>query len=144
FATTSNSTVSLVVEYMDSGSLQIADFGLARTLGTNPRQLLHRARTFVGTTTYMSPERINGDEYSYSADVWSLGMMMLTTALGRLPFETNKGYWGVLHCIRDADAPSLPADGPWSSEFREFLRLCLEKNPERRPTCSALMETAFI
>ncbi|CAM9447520.1 unnamed protein product [Ectocarpus fasciculatus] len=112
--------------------------------GTKTRQRLHRANTFVGTITYMSPERINGDEYSYSADVWSLGMMMLTTALGRLPFETNKGYWGVLHCIRDADAPTLPADGPWSSEFREFLRLCLEKNPERRPTCSALMKTAFI
>ncbi|CAM9154766.1 unnamed protein product [Ectocarpus sp. 13 AM-2016] len=112
--------------------------------GTKTRQLLHRARTFVGTITYMSPERINGDEYSYSADVWSLGMMMLTTALGRLPFETKKGYWGVLHCIRDADVPTLPADGPWSSEFREFLRLCLEKNPERRPTCCALMETAFI
>ncbi|CAM9775146.1 unnamed protein product, partial [Ectocarpus sp. 12 AP-2014] len=112
--------------------------------GTKTRQLLHRARTFVGTITYMSPERINGDEYSYSADVWSLGMMMLTTALGRLPFETKKGYWGVLHCIRDVDAPTLPADGPWSSEFREFLRLCLEKNPERRPTCCALMEAAFI
>lgn len=68
--------------------------------GTKPRQRLHRARTFVGTITYMSPERIHGGEYSYSADVWSLGMMMLTTALGRLPFETNKGYWGVLHCIR--------------------------------------------
>lgn len=61
---------------------------------------LHRARTFVGTVTYMSPERINGDEYSYSSDVWSLGMMLLTTALGRLPFGTDKGYWGVLHCIR--------------------------------------------
>lgn len=64
------------------------------------RKCLHRASTFVGTVTYMSPERINGDEYSYSSDVWSLGMMLLATALGRLPFETNKGYWGVLHCIR--------------------------------------------
>ncbi|CAM9652013.1 unnamed protein product, partial [Scytosiphon promiscuus] len=105
---------------------------------------LHRARTFVGTVTYMSPERINGDEYSYSSDVWSLGMMVLTAALGRLPVETNKGYWGVLHSIRDADAPTLPADGPWSEEFREFLRLCLEKNPARRPDCPALLETAFI
>eukprot|EP00752_Nemacystus_decipiens_P006522 g5873.t1 len=61
---------------------------------------LHRARTFVGTVTYMSPERINGDDYSYSSDVWSLGIMLLTTALGRLPFGTDKGYWGVLHCIR--------------------------------------------
>ncbi|CAM9203302.1 unnamed protein product, partial [Hapterophycus canaliculatus] len=105
---------------------------------------LHRARTFVGTVTYMSPERINGDEYSYSSDVWSLGMTVLTTALGRLPVETSKGYWGVLHSIRDADAPTLPADGPWSEEFREFVRLCLEKDPERRPECSALLETVFI
>lgn len=45
---------------------------------------------------------------------------------------------------RDADAPTLPAGGPWSSEFREFLRLCLEKNPARRLGCPRLMETAFI
>lgn len=65
-----------------------------------PSRRLHRAHTFVGTVTYMSPERLNGDEYSYSSDVWSLGMMLLTTALGRLPFETNNTYWDVLHCIR--------------------------------------------
>lgn len=65
-----------------------------------PSRRLHRAHTFVGTVTYMSPERLNGDEYSYSSDVWSLGMMLLTTALGGLPFETNNTYWDVLHCIR--------------------------------------------
>lgn len=68
--------------------------------GAKPSKCLHRARTFVGTVTYMSPERLNGDEYSYSSDVWSLGMMILTTALGGLPFETNNTYWDVLHCIR--------------------------------------------
>ena len=61
---------------------------------------LHRAHTFVGTVTYMSPERINGDSYSFSSDVWSMGMMLLTTALGKLPLETKNGYWGVLHSIR--------------------------------------------
>lgn len=64
------------------------------------RNSLHRAHTFVGTVTYMSPERINGDGYSYSADVWSLGMTFITTALGKLPIETKHGYWGVLHSIR--------------------------------------------
>lgn len=61
---------------------------------------LSRANTFVGTITYMSPERINGDRYSYSSDIWSLGMTLLTTALGKLPLETKNGYWGVLHCVR--------------------------------------------
>ncbi|CAM9437057.1 unnamed protein product, partial [Laminaria digitata] len=199
FVTKSNSTLSLVVEYMDGGSLQdlvdkggcqdegtlahmslqtlrglafvhacklihrdikpanvllntkgelkIADFGLARTLaGTGEAAVksLHRAHTFVGTVTYMSPERINGDSYSFSSDVWSMGMMLLTTALGKLPLETKNGYWGVLHSIRDADAPTLPKDGSWSPEFREFIALCLEKDPARRPDCSTLMETAFI
>lgn len=87
---------------------------------------LHRARTFVGTVTYMSPERINGDEYSYSSDVWSLGMMLLTTALGRLPFETDKGYWGVLHCIRCA--PKLVA-----SCILPFLRALFPRGQPNPP-----------
>ncbi|CAN0455214.1 unnamed protein product, partial [Discosporangium mesarthrocarpum] len=61
---------------------------------------LHTAQTFVGTVTYMSPERINGEDYSYPSDVWSLGLSLLTTALGRLPFSTKEGYWSVLHSIR--------------------------------------------
>lgn len=61
---------------------------------------LHKAHTFVGTITYMSPERINGDAYSYSADVWSLGLTLLTTALGKLPLETKNGYWSILHSVR--------------------------------------------
>lgn len=28
--------------------------------------------TFLGTVTYMSPERINNEQYSFSADIWSL------------------------------------------------------------------------
>lgn len=66
----------------------------------NSNTPLNRAHTFVGTVTYMSPERINGDGYSYSSDIWSLGMSLLTTALGKLPLETKHGYWGILHSIR--------------------------------------------
>ena len=45
---------------------------------------------------------------------------------------------------RDAEAPTLPQDQSWSPEFREFIRLCLEKDPARRPDCAALKQTAFI
>lgn len=70
--------------------------------GVTGAHALHRAHTFVGTVAYMSPERINGDGYSYPADVWSLGMTLLTTALGKLPVDTKDGFWGVLHSIRCA------------------------------------------
>ena len=34
-----------------------------------PRPQCH---TFLGTVTYMSPERINGQPYSFPADIWAL------------------------------------------------------------------------
>ena len=34
----------------------------------------------------MSPERINGDEYSFDSDMWSLGLTLVECALGRYPY----------------------------------------------------------
>ena len=65
-----------------------------------------RAQTFVGTATYMSPERIDGREYSYPSDIWSFGLSLLTISLGRLPIDTKGGYWTILHNIRDASPPA--------------------------------------
>ena len=46
------------------GRVKVADFGLARQVSS-----LQQAETFVGTTTYMSPERLKGDPYGFAADV---------------------------------------------------------------------------
>jgi len=73
-----------------------------------------KASTFVGTLTYMSPERISGEEYSYASDVWSFGLSLLTVALGRYPLQTEGGYWGLLHSLRDEPSPELPKDGKYS------------------------------
>ena len=72
---------------------------------------MHRAKTFVGTTTYMSPERIDGQSYSYPCDIWSFGLSLLTLSLGRLPLDTKGGFWGILQSVRDSPPPTLPADG---------------------------------
>ena len=71
------------------------------------------ADTFVGTYTYMSPERIGGLPYGYAADVWSLGLSLLTLVLGVFPYESaaqTKGYWGLLHDITVLPSPELPPD----------------------------------
>ena len=69
--------------------------------------VLRTATTFVGTVTYMSPERIAGRAYSYASDVWALGLTLLTTALGKLPLDTRGGYWSVLSAVRDDAPPAL-------------------------------------
>ncbi|PWN43981.1 dual specificity protein kinase Fuz7 [Ceraceosorus guamensis] len=62
------------------GQIKICDFGVSGEL------INSIADTFVGTSTYMSPERIQGDQYSVKSDVWSLGISVIELALGRFPF----------------------------------------------------------
>ena len=58
------------------------------------------AKTWVGTMVYMSPERLAasasaGGGYSFAADIWSLGLSLLSVALGRYPFRETV-YWELL------------------------------------------------
>lgn len=48
---------------------------------------------------YMAPERITGKEYSYASDTWSLGMVLLTLALGKFPFNVQDGFFGLEEAI---------------------------------------------
>jgi len=52
------------------GIFKISDFGTSAEL----ENTLAKCATFVGTTNYMSAERLKGDQYSYSSDIWSMGV----------------------------------------------------------------------
>lgn len=104
---------------------------------------LPRTHTFVGTATYMSPERIDGKDYSFPADIWAFGLSLMAIAMGKLPFDTSGGYWMLVEHIRDESLiPYLP--NKFSSRFREFLECCLDRKPSKRWTCLELLEHPFI
>ncbi|KAF9517261.1 hypothetical protein BS47DRAFT_1291331 [Hydnum rufescens UP504] len=65
------------------GHIKICDFGVSGEL------INSIADTFVGTSTYMSPERIQGAQYTVKSDVWSLGISLIELALGRFPFADS-------------------------------------------------------
>ncbi len=65
-----------------SGQLKITDFGVSGQLTNSVSQAL----SWVGTLTYMSPERIKGESYSFNSDVWSLGLLLVQCAIGRFPY----------------------------------------------------------
>lgn len=68
---------------------------------------------------YMAPERIVSRGYSYQSDIWSLGLSILTAALGRFPFSTSSGYWGLARVIRDEQPQALPSG--FSDQMRSFV-----------------------
>lgn len=68
---------------------------------------------------YMAPERLNGDAYSYSSDVWSLGLSIISLATGHTPVPTNEGFWGILRSVR-ARPPSLSSTS-FSEQLCDFV-----------------------
>lgn len=119
--------------------MKVSDLGIAKQLN---EATLFKAKSFVGTTKYMAPEKIDGKEYSFPSDVWSFGLSIMTVALGRLPIESHGSYWTVLHSIRDAQPPSLPDS--FSKEFRDFIGQCLKRNPDDRVSVNHLLQHPFL
>ncbi|GBG30363.1 Mitogen-activated protein kinase kinase 1 [Hondaea fermentalgiana] len=121
------------------GEVKISDFGIVRDVSEDQTNV----NTFVGTMVYMSPERINGEPYSFASDVWSLGLTLMTCALGAFPFREGGSYWDMLHSINNDPIPQLPAD-QFSPAFADLVNQCLQKDPAKRPTAAEILCHPFV
>lgn len=123
------------------GQIKICDFGVSG-------QLINSiANTFVGTSSYMSPERIQGAKYSVQSDVWSLGITLMELALGRFPFPPEGKplsiIFELLEYIVHEPVPTLPK-GEFPPIFEDFIAKSLTKDPSLRPTPAELAKHAFV
>ncbi|KAF9066466.1 Pkinase-domain-containing protein [Rhodocollybia butyracea] len=84
------------------GEIKICDFGVSGEL------INSIADTFVGTSTYMSPERIQGAQYTVKSDVWSLGISLIELALGRFPFAESEADDSDLSDLEGTLSPARP------------------------------------
>ncbi|EFJ45117.1 hypothetical protein VOLCADRAFT_118479 [Volvox carteri f. nagariensis] len=86
----------------ESRYLKLGDLGLAKHLGAGSK-----AHSHAGTPHYMAPEVVHGNKngYSFSADIWSVGIMLWEMVDGTLP--------------------------KWAADLLSRL---LDKSPRERPT----------
>lgn len=122
------------------GQIKLCDFGVSGELVNSI------ADTFVGTSTYMAPERIQGAKYSIKSDVWSVGLTLHELAIGRFPFDSNDdaagdraeaGPMGILDLLQQIvhePAPKLPECDAFPSYLHDMIGKCLLKSPNERPT----------
>jgi mitogen-activated protein kinase kinase len=120
------------------GQIKLCDFGVSSELEGSI------AETFVGTGTYMAPERIQGSPYTVKSDVWSVGLTLMELAIGKFPFGGGEndadepgGPQGILDLLQQIvlePAPKLPKSDAFPSILEEMIEKCLMKDPAQRPT----------
>ena len=109
----------------------------------NPQDSKDLAETFTGTVMYMSPERLAGKYYSYPSDIWSFGLSIATLALGKFPFDSKKGFWGIIGVLNNNPVPKLPED-EYSAEACDFVAQCLRKDSSKRMSTANLLRHSFL
>ncbi|CDO93611.1 unnamed protein product [Kluyveromyces dobzhanskii CBS 2104] len=128
--------------FNDVGQVKLCDFGVS---GEAVNSL---ATTFTGTSYYMAPERIQGQPYSVTSDVWSLGLTLLEVAQGHSPFDTDKLAANMppieLLMLILTFTPVLK-DEPeagivWSKSFKSFLDYSLKKESRERPSPRQMLQ----
>lgn len=123
-----------------TGEVKLADFGAAKTLSDT----VTKAKTFVGSPYWMAPEVLTDNGYDSKCDVWSLGITCIEMVNGRPPLCEIPPL-KVIGKIATSAPPKLDnSDGRFSLEFVDFVRSCLQFNPQQRPTVQELAMHPFI
>ncbi|XP_067009368.1 dual specificity mitogen-activated protein kinase kinase dSOR1 isoform X2 [Anabrus simplex] len=98
------------------GEIKICDFGVSGQL------IDSMANSFVGTRSYMSPERLQGTHYSVQSDIWSLGLSLVEMAIGMYPIpppdaKTLAAIFGGRRSD-DGDASGFVPQSPLHSSYQ--------------------------
>ncbi|KAI9493459.1 kinase-like domain-containing protein [Zychaea mexicana] len=123
------------------GQIKLCDFGVSGEL------INSIAKTFTGTKYYMAPERIQGAPYAVQSDIWSLGLTLIEVSQNSPalppPDQPQLSIIELLDLIVRQPVPVIRGSHI-SKECRNFVAVCLIKNPRDRPGPGRMLEHPFI
>ncbi|KAH9294084.1 hypothetical protein KI387_040710, partial [Taxus chinensis] len=121
-----------------NGQVKVADFGMAKHITAQSCPL-----SFKGSPYWMAPEVIkNSNGYNLAVDIWSLGCTVLEMATAKPPWSQYEGIAAMFKIGNSKELPTIP--DYLSEEGKDFLRLCLQRNPTNRPSAEHLLEHPFV
>ena len=128
-------------------TIKLADFGISKKVSKEDSM-------FIGTPVYTSPEIISKKDYSYKADIWSLGVTFLQLIFLRLPFlgeDHETLYNNIIHKILNPKILNKDKTGynediikNYSKEFIDLIDKMVSVNQDDRPSVKEILNKAII
>ena len=128
-------------------TIKLADFGISKKVSKEDGM-------FIGTPVYTSPEIISKKDYSYKADIWSLGVTFLQLIFLRLPFlgeDHETLYNNIIHKILNPKILNKDKTGynediikNYSKEFIDLIDKMVSVNQDDRPSVKEILNKAII
>uniref|UniRef100_A0A8C2EMY9 Mitogen-activated protein kinase kinase kinase kinase n=1 Tax=Cyprinus carpio TaxID=7962 RepID=A0A8C2EMY9_CYPCA len=128
----------------ERGDVKLADFGVAAEINAS----VAKRKSFIGTPYWMAPEvaaveRKGG--YNQLCDIWAVGITAIELAELQPPmFDLHPMRALMLMSKSSFQPPKLKDKSKWSTEFHNFIKMALTKNPRKRPTAEKLLQHAFV
>eukprot|EP00008_Paramoeba_atlantica_P006132 CAMPEP_0201489378 /NCGR_PEP_ID=MMETSP0151_2-20130828/22509_1 /ASSEMBLY_ACC=CAM_ASM_000257 /TAXON_ID=200890 /ORGANISM="Paramoeba atlantica, Strain 621/1 / CCAP 1560/9" /LENGTH=458 /DNA_ID=CAMNT_0047874957 /DNA_START=160 /DNA_END=1536 /DNA_ORIENTATION=+ len=120
------------------GSCKITDFGFSAQLNAQSKR-----QTVAGTSYWMAPEVIKGEEYGPKVDVWSLGIMAHEMYEGEPPYM-DKDPIKALFLIVSKGRPPFKNSKGVSPEFKDFVDVATRMDPDDRPSTKEMLQHPFL
>jgi len=118
---------------------KLGNFGVAKALNSN----LKHAKTMVATPQYLAPEIIEKHNYSFEADIWSLGVTFFQLMNLTYPYEGNTDEEMQKNIVA-GKRKEISNSNSYDPKFVELINKMLSKRPEERPPASEILDNSII
>ena len=119
------------------GGVKLCDFGVSRMVKKG-----HSIHEQCGTPAYLAPEIIIDRGYmGFSADIWSLGVLLYAMVQGTVPFKASN--ISDLHKLILQGEFSFPLDTV-TEEVKDLIRRMIVLRPEKRITIPQMLSHPWV
>lgn len=131
---------NIIIQDEENLFIKLIDYGSCEVLTESKQTGTQK----VGTPSYIAPEILNGEEYDYSCDMWSLGVIMYFLLSGQKPFQ-GISEEELYNAIKTAE-PTFQ-ENAWQSvseEAKNLIKSLLIKKKKKRININQALNSNWI
>ncbi|RGB40025.1 kinase-like domain-containing protein, partial [Rhizophagus diaphanus] len=94
------------------------------------------SKSIYGNLPYIAPEVIDGREYTFASDIYSISMLMWEISSGQPPFINYEHDYDLAMNIINGVRPKIVSETPL--EYKNLMKKCWDSDPLKRPDIKTL------